>query len=114
MTWYQWASLLFGSGILVEVFRRVFAELKQNRQETKAIALGVQAMLRNSLKKDYEAAIANGYASITDKENFENMYIQYHNLGVNGVMDGLRVEYMDLPTFPKEGCKNECKNGYDR
>lgn len=32
----------------------------------------------------------------------ENVYIQYHNLGQNGVMDDLRKKFLELPTHPKE------------
>ena len=32
------------------------------------------------------------------KENFENMYIQYHGLGGNGVMTQLHTAFMGLPT----------------
>ena len=31
------------------------------------------------------------------EDNFENMYKQYHNLGVNGVMDDLYDKFMNLP-----------------
>lgn len=103
MDWYHWVTLLFGSGVLIEINRQIFKRLDDNKQRTEAISLGVQAILRNNLKKEYETAIVNGYAPVSDKENFENMYVQYHNLGANGVMDGIRDEYMALPTFPKEG-----------
>ena len=39
-----------------------------------------------------------GYAPIFAKENFENMYQQYHGLGGNGVMTQLHTAFMELPT----------------
>ena len=37
------------------------------------------------------------YAPLYAKENFENCYKQYHELGANGVMDKLRDEFLGLP-----------------
>ena len=98
MTVYQWLSLLLGSGILIEVFRRLFRKISINEAKTKAIQLGIQALLRDRLIAEYNNALRKGYAHIYDKENFENMYKQYHELGANGVMDELRDKYKTLPT----------------
>ena len=46
-----------------------------------------------------------GFAPIYAKENFENVYTNYHSLGLNGVMDGIRKSFMDLPT--EDPNKNE-------
>lgn len=60
---------------------------------------GIQALLRNSLYELYDKGVhVNGYATIDEKNNFENLYKQYHNLGKNGVMDSLNDEFMKLPT----------------
>lgn len=91
-------ALLFGSGIIVSVARYILNRQKKNDAETKAVALGVQALLRDRLKSEYNDAVKRGYASISDKENFENMWQQYHNLGKNGVMDEIHEEYLSLPT----------------
>ena len=102
MTVYNWISLLFGSGILIEVFRRLFKKISDNEGKTKAIQAGVQALLRDRLIAEYNAALRKGYSHIYDKENFENMWQQYHNLGANGVMDEIRDKYQELPTEPEE------------
>lgn len=98
MTVYNWISLLFGSGILIEIFRRLFNKISESENKTKAIQAGVQALLRDRLIAEYNSALRKGYAHIYDKENFENMWKQYHNLGANGVMDEIRVKYQELPT----------------
>lgn len=59
---------------------------------------GVQALLRSEMIKDYNKWSDRGYAPIYARENFENCYIQYHQLGANGVMDGIHDKYMKLPT----------------
>lgn len=98
MTVYNWLTLLLGSGLLIEIFRRLFKKISENEAKTKAIQAGVQALLRDRLIAEYNEALRKGYAHIYDKENFENMYAQYHNLGANGVMDEIREKYKKLPT----------------
>lgn len=101
MTARDWISLLFGSGILLTAWRYVRGRLKANEQKTEAVCLGVQALLRDRLIEKYDKYNDKGYAPIYARENFENMWTQYHNLGVNGVMDGLHAKFMELPTEPK-------------
>lgn len=98
MTARDWISLLFGSGVLVAVCRYIFARLKDNDVKTHAVSLGVQALLRDRLYAEYNKYSERGYAPIYARENFENMWKQYHNLGVNGVMDDIHRKFMDLPT----------------
>lgn len=60
--------------------------------------LALQALLRAQLISDYNRYKEQGWAPIYAKENFENCYQRYHNLGQNGVMDGIRSEFLELPT----------------
>lgn len=102
MTTYQIISLLFGSGLLTMLCRYIFARIKANDQKTEAIQLGVQAILRNLLIAEYNDRVEKGYAPVYARQNFENMWIQYHNLGQNGVVGDLHDKYMALPTEPVE------------
>ena len=68
--------------------------------QTKAIKKGVQALLRDRLIQGYKFYAAQGWANIDDRSNLENVYIQYHNLGANGVMDDLRGKFLALPLDP--------------
>ena len=95
ITWL--ISLLFGSGVLVSAGGYVIKRFKANEQKTEAVCLGVQALLRDRLLTSYNKYSEKGYAPIFAKENFENMWKQYHNLGVNGVMDDIHVKFMALP-----------------
>lgn len=90
-------SLLFGSGIFIAIVRYFYSRIKQNDEKTKAVALGVQALLRDRLIAEYNKYTEKGFAPIYAKENFENMWTQYHNLGVNGVMDEIHIKFMHLP-----------------
>lgn len=91
MTLYQVLSLLGAGGLLVGVFRLLFAQIK-------GVRLGVQALLRAQMIADYNKWSERGYASIYARENFINCWTQYHNLGVNGVMDDLKAKFLALPT----------------
>ena len=102
MNWYQVLTFLFGGGTLVTVLRYFNSRIKENAKKTEAVQLGVQALLRDRLITEYNCRLERGYAPIYAKDNFENMWAQYHNLGKNGVMDDVHVRYMALPTEPSE------------
>ena len=91
MTLYQVLSLLGAGGLLVGVFRLLFAQIK-------GVRLGVQALLRAQMIADYNKWSERGYAPIYARENFINCWTQYHGLGVNGVMDDLKAKFLALPT----------------
>jgi hypothetical protein len=77
------------------------ARLKTTGKEIKAIKAGVQAVLRDRLQQAYNHAVLVGYADYGDRQNWENMYQNYHNLGSNGVMDDIRTKYFALPLKPE-------------
>ena len=102
MTLYQVLSLLFGSGLLITILTAVWKKIKQNEKKTESVQLGVQALLRDRLYSTYMKYAEKGYAPIYARENFENMYKQYHILGANGVMDDIYHKFMALPLEKQE------------
>jgi hypothetical protein len=62
------------------------------------IKKGIQAILKNDLKVRYEHWIEEGYAPDDARDDLEAEYRIYHSLGKNGVMDGRRAKFLDLPT----------------
>jgi len=102
MNFWEWLSyfgiptLIFGS-----MFAFVVAKMKKYKSEQDAIRNGIQALLRAEMIKSYNKYNELGYAPIYAKENFENIYKNYHSLGLNGVMDGMRKQFMELPTEQK-------------
>jgi hypothetical protein len=98
MTIYQILTLLFGSGLLASVGGYFLKRIRDNDRKTEAVQRGVQALLRDRLIAEYNKYSDMGYAPIYARENFENMWTQYHNLGKNGVMDGIHNKFMKLPT----------------
>ena len=100
---YQILSLLFGSGLLVTILTAVWRKIKLNEKKPESVQLGVQALLRDRLYSTYMHYQEKGYAPIYARENFENMYKQYHDIGTNGVMDDIYRKFMDLPLEESEG-----------
>ena len=103
MSLYQILSLTFGSGLLITILTAVWRKIKLNEKKTESVQLGVQALLRDRLYSTYRHYQEKGYAPIYARENFENMYKQYHVLGANGVMDDIYRKFMDLPLEESEG-----------
>lgn len=98
MTVFNWLTL-FG---VPSIIACLFAYIKKGNSEIKALKLGVQALLRDRLRQTYIESSAKGYADFEDRQNFENMYTQYHSLGMNGVMDDTRNKYLALPIEPRK------------
>ena len=118
MTMYQILSLA-GVPTLVGIIialvikrpldRRVqAAEVNQatQQQQSQAIMLGVQALLRDRLLQGFRHYIAQGWAAYDDRANIENLYIQYEALGPNSVMDQLHSQFVVLPEQPPTGGEN--------
>lgn len=97
MTLNNILTLLFGSGLLASVGKYIMSKLKANEQKIDAVCLGVQALLRDRLMKTYNIHSENGWAPIYVKDSFENMWMQYHKLGKNGVMDEIHEKFLELP-----------------
>ena len=66
------------------------------------IKKGMQAILKNDLKVRYEHWIEEGYAPDDARDDLEAEYRIYHSLGKNGVMDGRRARFLNLPTEKDE------------
>ncbi len=91
-------SVLSASGILGIGTKAILTRLRNQETRQKAVESGVQALLRDRMLHNYNKYTELGYAPIYAKENFENMYQQYHGLGGNGVMTQLHADFMELPT----------------
>lgn len=94
MTVYNWLTLFGVPSLFIALISFIKIQLAQNR----AIKEGLQAILRDRLLQSYKDYEAKGYAEADDRDNWENMYQQYHTLGANGVMDDIRSKFFQLPT----------------
>lgn len=68
--------------------------------QIRSVKKGVQALLRDRLLQGYKFFRQQGWADEDDRSNLENVYVQYHNLGANGVMDDLHSKFLALPADP--------------
>jgi hypothetical protein len=93
-----WVKALFGG--VISCFTALVVWVKKKFVRLEAVELGLQALLRNEIIKEYNYWMEKGYCPIYAKENIRNMYTQYHGLGQNGVMEKLCEEILDLPTEP--------------
>lgn len=98
MTIYQILCLLGIPSLVGGFVAYVMNRLKRERQELQAVKTGIQALLRAQMISDYNHYMEKGYAPIYARENFENCWKQYHNMGKNGVMDDIHDRFMSLPT----------------
>lgn len=102
MSLYQILSLFSIPSIIISI---VVVSYRRN----KAMRLGMQALLRAELVRDWSKYSEKGFAPLYARENFENAYQQYHNLGANGVMDDIREKFLNLPDKPPKEDAHENK-----
>lgn len=103
MTVYQLLCLLGVPTLVIGGFKYLQTMTKKNAADNAAVKKGVQALLRSQMIADYNKWSEQEYAPIYARENFQNCWRQYHDLGENGVMDDLHEKFLELPTEPPEG-----------
>lgn len=82
------------TGAVAGVLRLAFTQIK-------GIRLGVKALLRAQMISEYNIWEAAGYAPIYARQNFQNLWEQYHAIkGANGVIDDIHDRFLALPTEP--------------
>ncbi len=73
------------------------AEETQREEDILLLKKGIQALLKNDLKVRYDYWLDQKFAPEDAREDLEAEYRIYHSLGKNGVMDGRRAKFLDLP-----------------
>ena len=92
MTIYQWLCLFSVPALMLAGGKYILNQIQ-------GVRMGVKALLRAQMISDYNKWTDRGYAPIYAKQNFENLWEQYHALkGPNGVMDDLHNRFMALST----------------
>lgn len=102
MTTFQILTLLGIGGLATSLWLYILRAGKKLMADMKAIKLGLQAALRAQMIDDYNYYTQKGYAPIYAKDNFENCWLQYEQLGANGVMKDIHINFMSLPTKPHQ------------
>lgn len=97
MEWYQWVSFL-GVPSVMSILAWFYHIIRKHSVQYAALKMGLQAMLRAQMINDYNYWSEKGYAPVYARQNFENLWEQYHALGANGVMNDIHEKFLDLPT----------------
>lgn len=97
MTVYQWLCVLGVPTAIIGLIGYLIKKIRDTAKETKAIALGIQALLRAQMRREYDRCSKQGYAMMGERDDFENCWVQYHALGANGVMDDIHSKFLALP-----------------
>lgn len=97
--WVEWlftiAVALLGYG-----YRAMYTKLKEEQAKNKAIADGVQALLRESIISNYNYYQDKGYSPIYAKESIKKVYSAYHHLDGNDVATSLYHKILAMPEEP--------------
>ena len=93
-------TAIFNGAINIPKKKR--AEDAQRNEDIILLKKGVQALLKNNLKVRYDYWLDQEYAPEDAREDLEAEYCIYHSLGKNGIMDGRRAKFLDLPIDPPE------------
>lgn len=93
-------TALFNGAISIPKTKK--AEDDKREEDILLLKKGIQALLKNDLKVRYDYWIDQDYAPEDAREDLEAEYRVYHSLGRNGVMDGRRKKFLDLPLEPPE------------
>lgn len=105
--WIKWVFALL-LAILGFAQRQVVAKFKAEKQKTDAIAIGVQALLRESIVTAYNKYSSKGYCPIYAKESIKKAYLAYAALGGNDVAKELYRKLLAMQEEkPEEGEKHE-------
>lgn len=100
MTIFNWLTLFGVPTIIASIIAYLIKRIRDNDRKTTSVQLGVQSLLMDKLDTLHDKYVAQGWCSQHKKRLFENMYIQYANLGADGVMAESWEEVKKLPTTP--------------
>ena len=98
-------------GVLIAVFLKRPLEKRVKESETAsarveeqntATMLGVQALLRDRLLQAFNHYLARGWIGAGERDNIDNMYVQYEALGQNNVISDIYNQVRELPSIPPD------------
>ena len=95
-----WLTVAFG--VVTAIFSFVIKKLAKKISEQETIKMGVQALLRDSIIRQYSHYMDKGYCPIYGRENLEALAREYYGLGGNGVIHSLMDKLQELPTEKEE------------
>lgn len=79
------------------VIATLWQKIKTHKREQDSIKLGLQSLLRGEITKSYYHYKEKGWIPLYALQSIESNYKNYEALGMNGVIDKLWQELMELP-----------------
>lgn len=94
--WIQWLFALL-LALLGWGHKQMVSQLKSEKRKNDAIAVGVQALLRDSIVTAYNKYSSKGFCPIYAKESVKKAYQAYSALGGNDVATSLYHKILEMP-----------------
>lgn len=100
----HWVEYLFSVFTLVLgfLYRQTAVRLKEEQKKNRAVADGVQCLLRESIVSNYNKYQERDFCPIYAKESIKKAYEAYHALGGNDVATQLYNTLLKMPEEPEE------------
>lgn len=100
----NWVAWLFAGawGLSKVNLGRLRKKMQAEEMKNRAIAAGVQAMLRDTIVNNYNKYKDRGYMPIYARESLKKMYEAYHGLGGNDVAHDLYEKMRHWGTDPED------------
>ena len=100
INWVDWLFLAV-TGTAAWGYRALAKRQKDEAKKNKALADGVQALLRERIIETYNHYNDKGFCPIYAKESMRRLYAAYHALGGNDVATELKEKLLEMPTERK-------------
>lgn len=88
--------------VLGFLYRQTAKRLKEEQKKNKAVADGVQCLLRESIVSNYNKYQERDFCPIYAKESIKRVYAAYHDLDGNDVATKLYHTLLEMPEEPEE------------
>lgn len=99
--WVEWFFSI-STFVLGFLYRQTAKRLKEEQKKNKAVADGVQCLLRESIVSNYNKYQERDFCPIYAKESIKKAYEAYHVLGGNDVATQLYHTILKMPEEPGE------------
>ena len=95
--WVEWILMLIFS-VLGIFYRKIVKAMNEDRVKNRAVAQGVEALLRDRIIDSYHKYEKNESCPVYAKENVRRLYEPYHQLGGNDVATELVNKILEMPS----------------
>ncbi len=95
--WMDWFTVGIVSAVSMW-HRKIMKAISDDKIKYKAVARGVEALLRDRIIDSYNKYEKKGVCPIYAKENVKRLYMPYHELGGNDVATELVEQLLQMPS----------------